>query len=80
MNTLNGVPPAVVIVPGLTAYGDPTAISFAFLGAYFFSIQMLFRRYAVRDLSGGAYSAVAVRVMLAVMGTWAVLACFAAAP
>jgi len=43
---------------------------FAFLGAYFFSLQMLFRRYAMRDLRPSAYVSVAMRTILAVIGTW----------
>jgi hypothetical protein len=53
---------------------DATPVNFAFLGAYFFSLQMLFRRYIRRDLSGGFYAAMAIRILLAVTGTWAVLA------
>src|SRR5262249_37276490 len=48
-----------------------TEVNFAFLGAYFFSLQLLFRRYMRRDLSGGAYLAVSLRILLAVLGTWA---------
>jgi hypothetical protein len=43
-------------------------LTYAFLGAYFFSLQMLFRRYVRRDLRGSAYVAVAMRVILAVIG------------
>src|SRR4029450_241068 len=43
--------------------------TYAFLGAYFFSLQMLFRRYVRRDLRGSAYVAVAMRIILAVIGT-----------
>ena len=45
-------------------------VYFAFLGAYFFSIQMLFRRYVLRDLRTSAYVAVSMRIILAVLGTW----------
>jgi hypothetical protein len=44
-------------------------LTYAFLGAYFFSLQMLFRRYVRKDLRGSAYVAVAMRVILAVIGT-----------
>lgn len=44
-------------------------LTYAFLGAYFFSLQMLFRRYVRRDLRGSAYVAVAMRIILAVIGT-----------
>jgi hypothetical protein len=47
-------------------------ISFAFLGAYFFSIQMLLRRYIRRDLSSAAFASVSLRIILAVIGTWVI--------
>lgn len=47
-------------------------VYFAFLGAYFFSLQMLFRRYVLRDLRPSAYVAVSMRIILAVVGTWVV--------
>ena len=59
---------------------EATPVNFAFLGAYFFSMQMLFRRYVVRDVSGSAYTSVSIRILLAVIGTWAVLAAWAALP
>lgn len=49
------------------------ATCFAFLGAYFFSLQMLFRRYVRKDLRLNAYMAVSLRIILAVIGTWVVL-------
>jgi uncharacterized membrane protein len=51
---------------------EKSAVFFAFLGAYFFSLQMLFRRYVLRDLRPSAYVAVAMRIILAVVGTWVV--------
>jgi hypothetical protein len=48
---------------------DP--ITYAFLGAYFFSLQMLFRRYVREDLRKAAYVAVSLRIILALIGTWA---------
>jgi hypothetical protein len=51
-----------------------TPVTMAFLGAYFFSLQMIFRRYVRRDLRGSAYVAVVMRVVLAVVGTWVVVA------
>jgi hypothetical protein len=51
-----------------------TPVTFAFLGAYFFSIQMLFRRFVREDLRRSAYVAVALRIILAVIGTWAAVA------
>jgi hypothetical protein len=47
-----------------------TPVTFAFLGAYFFSIQMLFRRYVRSDLRGSAYVAVVMRIVLAVISIW----------
>jgi hypothetical protein len=51
---------------------DPirTPVRFAFLGAYFFCLQMLFRRYVRRDLRASAYVSVSLRITLAVIGTW----------
>jgi hypothetical protein len=51
---------------------EMSAVYFAFLGAYFFSLQMLFRRYVLRDLRPSAYVYVAMRTILAVVGTWVV--------
>jgi uncharacterized membrane protein len=51
---------------------EKSAVYFAFLGAYFFSLQMLFRRYVLRDLRPSAYVSVAMRIILAVVGTWVV--------
>jgi hypothetical protein len=47
-----------------------TPETFAFLGAYFFSLQMIFRRYVQKDLHGTAYVAASMRLILAVIGTW----------
>ena len=41
---------------------------FAFLGAYFFSLQMLYRRYVTNDLRASAFISVSIRVVLAVIG------------
>jgi len=51
---------------------DASPVTFAFLGAYFFSLQLLFRRYVLRDLGGSAYVAVSIRIILAVIGIWVV--------
>lgn len=51
-----------------------TPVHFAFIGAYFFSLQMLFRRYVRRDLRSSAYVAVSLRIILAVIGTWVAVA------
>jgi hypothetical protein len=51
----------------------PDAVLFAFLGAYFFTLQMLFRRFVRRDLRANAYVGITMRIILAVIGVWAVL-------
>ena len=51
---------------------DASADRFAFIGAYFFSLQLLFRRYVRRDLRASAYVAVSMRIALAVIGIWVV--------
>jgi hypothetical protein len=45
-------------------------VTLAFIGAYFFCIQMLFRRYALKDLRGSAYVSVSMRIILATIGVW----------
>gem|GEM_PF-516220 len=57
---------------------EQTPVHFAFIGAYFFSLQMLFRRYVRRDLRASAYVAVSLRVILAVIGTWVAVAAMSA--
>lgn len=47
-------------------------VRFAFIGAYFFGLQLLFRRYVRRDLRASAYVAVSLRVILSVIGIWVV--------
>ena len=47
-------------------------VNFAFLGAYFFSLQMLIRRFVRRDLGPNAYNAVSLRIFLATMGVWVI--------
>lgn len=59
---------------------EATPVHFAFLGAYFFCLQMLFRRYVRRDLRASAYVAVALRIILAVIGTWVVVKAVATVP
>lgn len=51
---------------------EPTAepVTLAFLGAYFFSLQMLFRRYVLKDLRGSAYVTVSMRIILAMIAVW----------
>lgn len=52
-------------------------VHFAFMSAYFFSLQLLFRRYVRRDLRASAYVAVSLRIILAVIGIWIVVEAFA---
>ncbi len=49
-----------------------TPATAAFLGSYFFSLQMLFRRYVRRDLRPSAYVGVVYRILICVIGVWAV--------
>lgn len=52
------------VVPELSAVG------FAFLGAYFFSLQMLVRRFITRDLAPNAYTQMSQRIILALIAAW----------
>ena len=54
-----------------------TPVNFAFLGAYFFGIQMLFRRFVRRDLGPNAYLAFANRVILSIIAVWVTIVCYA---
>jgi hypothetical protein len=45
-------------------------ISFAFLGAYFFALNLIFKRYSRGDLSPKAYSHVSIRVISAIIIVW----------
>ena len=49
-----------------------TPVAFAFLGAYFFSLQLLIWRFVRKDLSPNAYLSVALRILLAMIGIWVV--------
>jgi MFS family permease len=61
--------------PGVQALAlAGTPVQLAFLGAYFFSLQMLFRRYVLEDLGGSAYVAVSIRIILAVIAIWVLMA------
>lgn len=57
----------------LMLYTGVTPVSFAFLGAYFFSLQMLFRRFVLNDLRPSAYIAVIQRIVLSVIAVWVFL-------
>lgn len=58
-------PFARVLVPQITP------VNLAFLGAYFFVIQMLFHRFIRRDLNVNAYVSASLRIVLAMIGVWA---------
>ncbi|HYI15237.1 MAG TPA: hypothetical protein VEX37_07600, partial [Thermomicrobiales bacterium] len=47
-----------------------SAVTFAFLGAYFFAINLVLRRYAQDDLRPKAYSTITVRVLVAISLGW----------
>lgn len=54
-----------------------TPTNLAFLGAYFFGLQQLFRRFARRDLGPNALLSFAIRIILAFIATWVATACYA---
>jgi hypothetical protein len=47
-----------------------STLTFAFLGAYFFGLQLIARRYARGDLKPKAYSYIAIRILIAVILSW----------
>lgn len=49
---------------------SPAAISFGFLGAYFFTLNMIFRRYLRSDLSPKAYNHVTYRLLITLVLVW----------
>ena len=51
-----------------------TPTSFGFLGVYFFTLNMVFRRYVRSDLTPKAYSQITVRVLVTTILVWAVSA------
>jgi hypothetical protein len=51
---------------------QPGALSFGFLGAYFFALNMVFRRYVRSDLTPKAYSHITVRLLVTTILVWAV--------
>jgi len=56
----------------------PTAspVVFAFLGAYFFSLQMIIKRFVQHDLGANAYNAISLRIILSVVGVWIAMRTF----
>ena len=53
-----------------------TAVNFAFIGAYFFGLNLIFRRYARGDLTPKAYSHIIVRILSAIIIVWVLEATF----
>lgn len=53
-----------------------TAVNFAFFGAYFFGLNLIFRRYARGDLTPKAYSHIIVRILNAIIIVWVLEATF----
>jgi hypothetical protein len=51
---------------------EARAISFGFLGAYFFLLNMIFRRYVRSDLGPKAYNHIALRLLITVVLVWVV--------
>jgi len=49
-----------------------SAVAFGFLGAYFYAINLVLRRYARDDLRSKAYSAITVRILVVVILGWLV--------
>ena len=50
----------------------PTAITFGFLGAYFFTLNMVFRRYVRADLTPKTYAYTGVRFLVTIILVWAI--------
>jgi hypothetical protein len=51
---------------------QPNVVAYGFLGAYFFAINLVLRRYARGDLRPKAYTAITVRVLVVVILGWLV--------
>jgi hypothetical protein len=49
---------------------EVSPVAFAFIGSYFFGIQMLLRRFVRRDLGPNAYNDIAARMILSIIGVW----------
>jgi hypothetical protein len=49
-----------------------SAVAFGFLGAYFYTINLVLRRYARGDLRPKAYSAITVRILVVIILGWLV--------
>ena len=46
------------------------AVTFAFLGAYFFAVSLVFRRYVRADLTPKTYTHIILRLLLAIILAW----------
>ncbi len=65
-------PPASLTDVALSFAPQANTVAFGFLGAYFFAINLILRRYARDDLRPKAYSSITVRVIVAVLLGWLV--------
>jgi hypothetical protein len=78
-----GLPPAPADDPGaqwwaLVLRPNINPVTASFLGAYFYSVEMLRRRYTLRDININAYNDVITRMILAVIGVAVLTAHFGA--
>jgi len=62
--------PTAVIPWWYALWPNLTPVTAAFLGAYFFSLQLLFRRYVRKGLRPSAYMGSVLRILLSVIGVW----------
>lgn len=63
----------LLITPWMYAlWPNFTPVTAAFLGAYFFSLQLLLRRYVRKDLRPSAYMGSVLRILLSIIGVWMV--------
>jgi hypothetical protein len=53
-------------------YPGRSSLSFAFLGAYFFALNLIFRRYTRGDLAPKAYSHITVRILTSIIVVWVI--------
>ena len=65
-------PPASLTDVALSFAPQANTVAFGFLGAYFFAINLILRRYARDDLRPKAYSTITVRVIVAILLGWIV--------
>ncbi len=75
--TSDGAAPAVAVSEVRRLVPIATPLNFAFLGAYFFGLQALFRRFVRRDLGPNAFLAFSNRIVLSLIGVWVIVVCFA---